>query len=286
MATSVPDRPALDRRALDRIEWPLTLSVLAYGVRIGVRINDPGVAERLACHLPPGSEHLESVEAVRTYSLIVQDDDPGGGGARSSMCVDDAVLVGRSTAQAVLRAFESDVKLYVAEMAPDRVFVHAGVVGFRGRAILLPGRSFSGKTTLVAALVRAGAEYYSDEYAVLDAAGDVHPYPGPLSIRRAGGAGATKCPVHALGGHAGSQPLPAGLVVVTEFRSGGKWRPRRLSPGRGALKLLANTVPARRIPATVLATLHQVVSRAPVVATERGEASDVVEPILELAARS
>jgi hypothetical protein len=279
MATSVPARPALDR-----IEWPLTLSVLAYGVRIGVRANDPGVAERLACHLPPGWERLESVEAVRTYSLVVEDDDPGGG-ARSSMCVNDTVLVGRSTAQAVLRAFESDVKLYVAETAPDRVFVHAGVVGFQGRAILLPGRSFSGKTTLVAALVRAGAEYYSDEYAVLDAAGGVHPYPGLLSIRRAGGAGATKCPVHALGGHAGSQPLPVGLVVVTEFRSGGEWRPRRLSPGRGALKLLANTVSARRIPATVLATLRQVVSRAPVVATGRGEASDVVEPILELAAR-
>jgi hypothetical protein len=44
--------------------------------------------------------------------------------------------------------------------------------------MVLPGKSFAGKTTLVAALVRAGAEYWSDEYAVLDANGDVHPYAG------------------------------------------------------------------------------------------------------------
>ena len=51
----------------------------------------------------------------------------------------------RCTVQAALRAFEANVQLYVAEMSPEHVFVHAGVVSWRGRAILLPGRSFSGK---------------------------------------------------------------------------------------------------------------------------------------------
>ena len=59
----------------------------------------------------------------------------------------------------------------------ERVFVHAGVVGWKGHAIVIPGRSRSGKTTLVAELVKAGAEYYSDEFAVLDAEGRVHPFP-------------------------------------------------------------------------------------------------------------
>ena len=66
--------------------------------------------------------------------------------------------------------------VHVANYAPDRVFVHAGVVAWRGRALVLPGTSFAGKTTLVAELVRAGAIYYSDEYAVLDEQGRVHPY--------------------------------------------------------------------------------------------------------------
>jgi len=268
---------------LDRIEWPVTLSVLAYGVRIGVRVNDPGLANDLACHLPPGAKCVEFSDAGRVYSLIVEPDDPSGG-PQSSVYVNGQLLARRSTVPAVLRAFEADVQLYVAEMAPERVFVHAGVVGWRGRGILLPGRSFTGKTALVVELVRAGAEYYSDEYAVLDSAGSVYPYARPLSVREKNGAGFTKHSVDALGGHAGSGPLPVGLVVVSKFRPDREWRPNRLSPGSGLLALLTNTVPARRIPQIVMATLHQVVSMAPVVASERGEASSVVEPILELAA--
>jgi hypothetical protein len=154
-----------------------------------------------------------------------------------------------------------------------------------GRGILLPGRSFAGKSMLVRELVQAGAQYYSDEYAVLDVAGAVHPYPRPLAIRNQRGTGVTKHPVtNAVG--AGGDPLPVGLVVMSEFRSGGEWRPRRLSPGRGALALLANTVAARRIPEVALATLQQVVTRVPIIASERGEAASVVEPIFELVERA
>ncbi len=258
-------------------------SVLAYGVRIGVRVNDPGLANDLAPHLPPGAQCVKFSDTGHVYSLIVEENDQSGR-PRGSVYVNGTPLARRLTVPAVLRAFEADVQLYVAEMAPEHVFVHAGVVSCRGRGILLPGRSFAGKTTLVAELVRAGAEYYSDEYAVLDSAGSVHPYARLLSIREKGGPGVTRHTAQALGGHAGSEPLPVGLVVVSKFRPGAEWQPQRLSPGNGALALLANTVPARRIPEVVMATLNQVVSVAAVVASERGEASSVVDPILELAA--
>ena len=269
----------------DGIQWPLTMSVWAYGVRIGVRANDPGLGEALARHLPPGSKFADFSDAARVYSLVVDEADDRSGKHWNSVYLNGALLALSSTLEAALRAFEKDVQLYVAEMAPDRVFVHAGVVGCQGRGILLPGRSFAGKSTLVAELIRAGAEYYSDEYAVLDSAGGVYPYPRPLSMRPVGGPGVTKEPVHTFGGQARSAPLPVGLVVVSKFRSGGEWRPHRLSPGRGALALLANTVSARRIPKIVLATLHQIVAGAVVVASERGEASHVAESILELATR-
>jgi len=239
----------------------------------------------LASHLPPGSKYAEFSDTGRVYSLVVEEDERSGK-LRNSVYLDGVPLARRSTPQAALRAFERDVQLYVAEMAPDRVFVHAGVVGCQGRGILLPGRSFTGKSTLVAELIRAGAEYYSDEYAVLDSAGGVYPYPRPLSIRQAESPGRMKQPVHGPDGHAGRGPLPVELVVVCKFRVGGEWRPHRLSPGCGALALLANTVSARRIPTIAMATLRQVVAGATVVASERGEASQVVESILDLATRS
>src|SRR5207249_2434643 len=107
-----------------------------------------------------------------------------------------------------LGIFESDSRLFIGEMTTQKVFLHAGVVGWRGRAIVIPGRSWSGKTTLVAALVRAGATYFSDEYAVLDRQGRVHPYPKPLSVRDRKTAKQRNYPVEKLGGVAATKPLP------------------------------------------------------------------------------
>ncbi|MEP7147984.1 MAG: hypothetical protein ABI857_03805, partial [Acidobacteriota bacterium] len=77
--------------------------------------------------------------------------------------------------------FNSMLRIVVAEHARDCVFIHAGVVGWKGKAIVIPANSFQGKTTLVAELVKNGAEYYSDEYAILDEKGLVHPFPRDLS---------------------------------------------------------------------------------------------------------
>jgi hypothetical protein len=178
--------------------------------------------------------------------------------------------------------FEADLQLCVAEAARRRVFVHAGVVGWKGRAVVLPGRSFSGKTTLIAELVRAGADYYSDEFAVLDPEGRVHPFARPLAVRGVGFR-QRKVSVAELGGSAATKPLPVGLVVVSEFREGSRFRPRTLTPGQGSLALLANTVPARRRPAEVLETLEKVVRAADIVRGARGEAAEAAAKILERA---
>jgi hypothetical protein len=68
--------------------------------------------------------------------------------------------------------------------------------------------------------------------------------------------------------------------VVSEYRPGARWRPRRLSAGQGALALLAHTVSARRRPERALAALRQVVAVAPVLKGVRGEAKEVAGVIL------
>jgi hypothetical protein len=177
----------------------------------------------------------------------------------------------------LLERFSSMISLDVAEASPIRTFVHAGIVSWGKSAVLIPGRSFSGKTTLVAELVRAGATYYSDEFAVIDRLGTVFPYARPLQVRESGSDRQTRRPVEEFGGVAGIQPLPVKLVIVSRFAPGAHWHPRQLSPGIGLLKILDNTVSARRSPAIVLSTLKQVVSDAVVVRGVRGEASQVVE---------
>jgi hypothetical protein len=161
------------------------------------------------------------------------------------------------------------------------VFVHAGVVGWKGQAIVIPGRSYSGKSTLVAELVRAGATYYSDEYAVLDARGRVHPFSKPLELRQEGKYEQTKITAAELGGHSGTKPLPVGLVLMTQFKSGARWRPRKLTAGKAVLEMLFNTVSARRSPEKALAALQRVTMQAEVLKGVRGDAAEVVPSVLK-----
>ena len=276
------EQPSTGMRRMDRRVWAAGMRFVAYGVRIGIRTNDPEMLDKVGDALPPGWRPAGSPVVERLYSVIA-------GGARHNrrssrvLYADATRLVRTPDVLQLLHRLESDLSLYVATEARRRVFVHAGVVGWRGKAILLPGSSFSGKSTLVAELVRAGATYYSDEYAVLDAQGRVFPFARPLSMR-AGGKGVARskrCSAEALGGRLGVRPLPIGLVVVSHYKEGARWRPRQVSAGQGTLRLLANTVPAQRRPKAVLATLRKVVRNAPVLEGLRGEAKAIAPTILK-----
>lgn len=74
----------------------------------------------------------------------------------------------------------------VLKRLTDLTAVHAGAVRIGGYAVLLPGSTNTGKSALVAELLRLGAEYLSDEYALIDAKGQVHSYPRPRLLRNSG----------------------------------------------------------------------------------------------------
>jgi hypothetical protein len=142
----------------------------------------------------------------------------------------------------------------------------------------MPGASLAGKTTLVAALIRAGAEYYSDEFAPLGDDGFVHPFAKPLSLRNARYVQIDH-DVGGLRGIVGEQPLPVGAVVVTRYEAGVEWRPRRLTSGEAILALMSHTVPAQSRPAQALRAISRSVESASTIESARGEA-DAVAPLV------
>ncbi|SRR6266498_171316 len=269
---------------VDRLGWAAGFSIKSYGVRIGIRSNDAVCLERVGGHLPHEWELVSSAVVDRLYSIVIGGAGPRASVRRYNMLYGDHVRLARSfDAEDVFDTLESDLRLFVAEVARNRVFVHAGVVGWKGRAIVIPGRSFSGKSTLVAELVKAGATYYSDEYAVLDSRGRVHPFLKPLEIRGNGDTRQTKVDVSDLGGQPGKKPLPVGIVLLTRFQDGASWRPRKLSAGKGVLELLSNTVSARRNPEQAVAVLQQAAVTADILKGVRGQATDIVQAILKKA---
>jgi hypothetical protein len=249
------------------------LAFEAYGVKAALGTNRPDLLDRLRPLLPPGAEPCPAAAADRTFSVIAED-----GGTFAFALNDERPLNQGLDLELALMLLDSQVRLYVGVNAPDTIFIHAGVVGHQGMAIVVPGRSFAGKTMLVTALVRAGATYYSDEFAVLDEEGLVHPYAKPLSLRGDDHM-QTDHPLGSLGWTAGSEPLPMGAVVITGYRAGAEWRPRRLTGGEGAMALLANAVPARERPAQVMRVISRAAEGAVAIESDRGEA-DQVAPLL------
>jgi hypothetical protein len=181
--------------------------------------------------------------------------------------------------EAAIDHLETQVRQQVSMRSPEKVFMHAGVVGFEDRAIVVPGLSHSGKTTLVAALLRAGASYLSDEYAVLDARGRVHPFTKPLSIRGDKGE-PQNYSAESIGASTSESALPVGLVVLSTYRGGAEWRPTPLSGGDAVLRLLRHTAQTRERPAASLKALRNMVEGAVVLSGERGEASELAPLLL------
>ncbi|HEX6388156.1 MAG TPA: hypothetical protein VFZ89_01875, partial [Solirubrobacteraceae bacterium] len=245
----------------------------SFGVKMYIGANRPEVIPRLPSVLPPGAVLAPVRDAVHRMAII------GNDHGTYQVNIDGAPFADMVPLDLALEVLEEAVHARVSLNAPDLIFVHAGAVAHKGRAILLPGPSFAGKTTLVAALVRAGATYYSDEFAPLDAEGRVHPYAKPLSLRGAD-LFQTDHAVETLGGVAGEEPLPVGLVVKSIYRAGATWAPRRIGPGAGALALLANTIPAYERPEQSMQAIARAIDGAVVLEGDRGEADEIAASLL------
>lgn len=256
------------------------MALACYGVRIGIQSNDSGILDRVPSYFPPQWKFSPSPIVDISYSLIFDESQQTSASGHYLLYEGSKKLAQTADPNEVLETLESNLHFLVALKARRKLFVHAGVIGWRGRALIIPGYSLSGKTTLVESLVRAGATYYSDEYAVLDGQGRVHPYPKSLSIREESGKRPKKCPIESIGGFRGIRPIPVGLIVLTKYQPKAKWRPRVLSPGQALLGLLDNTILARIRPKFVLGMLQPIVLSAQTIKSKRGEAQDVVKVLL------
>ncbi|GAB4425693.1 MAG: hypothetical protein Kow0031_05340 [Anaerolineae bacterium] len=236
-------------------------------------------------YLPPGWQPLAETEVEGLYSLLVGGQSERRGTRNFHLLYVGAARLARTEKLTdALAVLESHLQLLVAATSTEGLFIHAGVVGWQGQAILIPGRTFSGKSTLVAALLQAGATYYSDEYAIIDKEGRVWPYPRLLSLRDSAGNPERRCNPEELGGEVGVKPLPVGLIVIARYEAGARWQARRLSPAKAMLALMDNTVAARSQPRDTMDRLQLVATRARAIKSKRGEAADVATRILKLLA--
>lgn len=270
----------------DPLIAPFSLAIECYGARVGVGTNRAAILDSLPRHLPVKTNLIEASDLDNQFTLLTndvasspQDTD------RYSLYDGECLVLSTSDLDVALEQLARELDAVVALEASPWLFVHAGVVGWRAGAIVIPGRSMTGKTSLVAALVKAGATYYSDEYAVFDRQGQVHAFPKPLHFRIGQQGESKKIGAEDLGGRIGTSALPVTLVVATHYDAQARWRPKPLTPGQAVLRLFDNTVDALRRPESAIDLFAAVAARCAAISGPRPSSEQIAPFLLALCDR-
>jgi len=176
------------------------------------------------------SDHL----VVQVADVRVGVDLPVGDADRlrrelASIIVDSSTTARSDVSVQVHETETEDILAAVTRAAvtvTSSLLVHAGAVVHRGRALLFPGESGTGKSTMTAACVRAGMPYLTDEMVVFDLQDDAHitAWPRPLMLTSwsstqfglpvGSGTAKTVVPPADLGAAVEAGPVGVGHVVV------------------------------------------------------------------------
>lgn len=269
------------KKKLEKTDWKVFYAFDSYGVKIGVRSTNPEILdklkERLPFLLPTGFHEIDFSEAEFIFSMLWAKRNR----EKTVVYKDDEEVTILFAKDINLDSLESKIRLTVAEFAEGFVFLHAGAVRYKDTAIIIPAKSFSGKTTLVAELIGRGFEYYSDEYAVLDKDGLLHPFPKQLSMRGIiDSYQQVDMDIEEFGGVKGEEPIPVGLILISKYKKGSKFLPKVGTSGEGIIESIANSVSIRTNPEFVLGVLGKVMSRAKVLRTNRSEAKKFADKFL------
>ncbi|MGI8686882.1 MAG: hypothetical protein ACR2MO_17635 [Acidimicrobiales bacterium] len=166
----------VERRLLDQVPYATTIGpVRLLEAHLSIRCQDADLGRFLAAFValfPPVAGPAMALDLVEV-------------GGRWGAYQDGGRALWAPTVPGLARSLVWLLNALALQAPSPDVHVHAAVAGRHGRAVIFPGRSGAGKTTLVAALSLDGWDYLSDEVAALDLHGDVvRPYPRPLALEQ------------------------------------------------------------------------------------------------------
>ena len=176
--------PVLSTTRLDALPWAHTSGPFrAIAHDFMVRTCDPALGEYLGAVLDPFSVDGRTGDGnatSRAYSVVDRGEATKN---RYALYFGRERLALTPSGSFIVATLLWHVNRRAVESGDGFVLVHAGAVEWEGRAALFPAPMESGKTTLVAGLVRAGTRYLSDEAAAIDPETlQVHPFPKSLTV--------------------------------------------------------------------------------------------------------
>lgn len=193
--------------------------------------------------------------------------------------VPDAEVSGDHPPQVAWDLLERSLAVFAAHRLSRLVAVHAAVIDWHGRALVVPALSGGGKSTLSQAAHAAGATVLSDEYTLIDpGTGLVTGWNRPVRILRADGG------VDRLDIAVRSEPIPVGCVAFVTYRPAGASSWNEISRGAAAGRLLAHTICATTRPHDSLNAALAATASGHAVEGTRGDATAAISALFSLTA--
>ena len=193
------------------------------------------------------------------------------------------------SSEILIHLIEEVTKLLITELGSG-VALQGAAIGCGDLAILMPGLSGSGKSSLAAWLLSEGYDYLSDEIAVLTPTGAIIGLPRPLVIEP-GAAGIVQGLVGfndsksvRAGMHLLKVPLETkietgarkvGLIVFPNYQQGSETRIESLSPGETVLRLDACNLNARNLQDGGYASVSELSRTVPAIQFRFGDFSQL-----------
>jgi len=193
-------------------------------------------------------------------------------------CTDPAAKMLYPAGDSSAYTLQSMVDEYVVSHVSGLTALHAGVLVRDNAALLLPGQSHAGKSTLVQQLIRDGWLYYSDEYAFLDNDARVHPYPRTMFVRDAQGE-SQAVPVST---PAGGPAVPVRAVVELRYAADAHFTVTPVPQSEAVIRLLKNTPRELEQDVEVFSRMVALASRGNYFTGVRGEAALAADELLRL----
>ena len=190
------------------------------------------------------------------------------------------VFTTADSAELVLEVLKAIDEAVICRLRPLKA-VHAGAVALENRAILIPGSTHAGKSSIVAELLRRGATLLSDEYALIDTAGQVHSYPRPILLRDSRMKRSPVLPAE-LGSDYANEPVRVGWILALQYRPSSDWSIREVPQSEALMILLRNTPHSLIESPEMVESFAHTVSSARCFAGYRGDSKQSADQILQL----
>lgn len=173
--------PLLVREAENPIIDPYRLMSLP----ATLRHEDDRLVDALRWHLRPFAIAERQRDSYDLEIVEMREDRPGYPWRLTYLR--GGLKVFRGTPASVLDYALWDIHSLVQGHCMDFLFLHAGAVAAGPRRLILPAAPDTGKSTLVASLLREGCSYLSDELAPIDpVTSGVYPFPKHIAVATTG----------------------------------------------------------------------------------------------------